>query len=161
MFFLIFPVLAIVAALIHLGITSRWQAGLQAVSAIFLRYVLVINVGLEGFFSFYGHAFMADQVAASIGWAPSPFQYEVAIANLAVGTLGILCLWFDGSFWFATIVATTVWLWGDAAGHVRQIIVAHNYAANNAGPALYSDLMVPAAMIILALCARISVRRAR
>ena len=159
MFFLVFPALTVVAALIHLAVTSQFGAGLQTIARVLLRYVLVINVGLEGYFAFYGHAFMGDQIAATIGWAPSPFQYEVAIANLAIAALGILCWWFEGTFWFATIVATTVWLWGDAIGHIRQIVVAHNYAPNNAGGALYSDVLVPAALIALAIVARIQVRR--
>lgn len=159
MFFVIFPIITIVAALIHLAVTGGLRAGGKPVASIFLRYMLLINVGLEGFFGFYGHAFMGDQIAATIGWAPSPFQYEVAIANLAVAALGILCWWFEGTFWFATIVATTVWLWGDAVGHIRQIVVAHNYAPNNAGGALYSDVLVPAVLIILAIAARIEVRR--
>lgn len=159
MFFLVFPALTVVAALIHLAVTLQFGAGLQTIARVLLRYVLVINVGLEGYFAFYGHAFMGDQIAATIGWAPSPFQYEVAIANLAIAALGILCWWFEGTFWFATIVATTVWLWGDAIGHIRQIVVAHNYAPNNAGGALYSDVLVPAALIALAIVARIQVRR--
>ena len=159
MFFAVFPILAIAAWLIHLAVKSEFGAGGAVIAKALLRYLLVINVGLEGLFAFYGHAFMADQVAASIGWAPSPFQYEVAIANLAIGSLGILCWWFQGSFWFATIVATTMWLWGDAVGHLRQIVLAHNYAPDNAGGALYSDLILPAALIILGVAARIPIRR--
>jgi hypothetical protein len=161
MFFVIFPVLAIIAALIHLAVTSQFGAGSKTIASIFLRYLLLINVGLEGVFGFYGHAFMGDQIAATIGWAPSPFQLEVANANLAVAVLGILCWWFDGAFWWATIVATAVWLWGDAVVHIHEIIVAHNYAPNNAGPALYSDLIVPAVLIGLAIAARIPIRPRR
>ncbi len=155
MFFLIFPVLTVIAALIHLAVTSRWRAGRKLLATIFLRYMLLINVGLEGFFAFYAHAFMPDQISKTIGWAPSPFEYEVAIANLAIAALGIMCWWFEGLFWFAAIVATSVWLWGDAVGHIQQIVVAHNYAPNNAGAALYSDLVVPAILIALALAARV------
>ncbi len=37
-------------------------------------WAIVVNVGLGGLFAFTGHAFMADQVAARIGWQPgSPF----------------------------------------------------------------------------------------
>ena len=161
MFFAIFPVLTVIAASIHLIASSQLRAGWKTVATILLRYMLLINVGLEGFLSFYAHAFMADQIARSIGWAPSPFQYEVAIANLAVATLGVLCWWFDGQFWFATIVATTVWLWGDAVGHVVQIVTAHNYAPNNAGAALNSDIIVPAVLIVLAVGSRIPLRNPR
>ncbi len=92
---------------------------------------------------------MSESIARSIGWQPSPFEFEVAIANLAFGTLGILCLWKEGSFWTAVVIGVTVWLWGDAIGHIREIVVAHNYAPNNAGAALYSDLLLPAVLIAL------------
>jgi hypothetical protein len=37
--------------------------------------------------------------AREIGWPPgNPFQTEVAIANLAAGTLGILYFWIRGNF---------------------------------------------------------------
>ena len=42
---------------------------------------------------FYWPFFLSAQVAANIGWAPgSPFQSEVAFANLSVGVLGVLCI---------------------------------------------------------------------
>ena len=154
MFFAIFPLLTLVVVLIHLLITSAYRAGWPAIARIVLRDALVISVGVEGLFGFYGHAFMSAEISRSIGWAPSPFEFEVAMANLAIGTLGILCWWFEGTFWLATIVATSVWLWGDAVGHIRQIVVAHNYAPNNAGGALYSDLILPAGLIALGLWVR-------
>jgi hypothetical protein len=78
---------------------------------------------LEGIFAFYGHAFMAEQVAQSIGWQPSLFQFEVAIANLAFGVLGILCLRIRDQFWLATGIGVSVWLLGDAYGHIREMLM--------------------------------------
>jgi hypothetical protein len=49
------------------------------------------------------HAFLAAKVALSIGWAPgSPFQSEVALANLAFGLPGVLCIRFKDGFWLTT-----------------------------------------------------------
>ncbi len=85
----------------------------------------------------------------SAGLLGNTFQTEVAVANLAIGTLGILCFWFRDNFWMATVIAASVWFLGDAVGHVQQIIVADNYSPNNAGAALYNDIVVP--LILLAL----------
>src|SRR5262245_13767813 len=49
-----------------------------------LRYVLVFPVGLLGLWAFVGHVFFPAQSAASIGWADSPFQFEVGVANLGL-----------------------------------------------------------------------------
>jgi hypothetical protein len=65
----------------------------------------------------------ADEVAASIGWpAGNPFQTEVGVANLAIGTLGILSYWIRGNFWTAAVIATSIWLLGAAAIHVREMV---------------------------------------
>jgi hypothetical protein len=37
------------------------------------------------------------------------------MADLTVGVLGVLCLWFGNNFWLATAIANAVWLLGDAA----------------------------------------------
>jgi NAD(P)-dependent dehydrogenase (short-subunit alcohol dehydrogenase family) len=45
-------------------------------------------LGVGGVFGFVGHTVYADIAAASIGWPPgNPFQTEVAVANLAIGSL--------------------------------------------------------------------------
>ena len=50
-----------------------------------LRYLFLFPLGVQGLWAFVGHVFFAEQSAASIGWATSPFQYEVGVANLGLG----------------------------------------------------------------------------
>ncbi len=88
--------------------------------------------------------------AASIGWpAGNPFQSEVAVANLTIATLGILCYWIRGNFWVATVIAFSVQWLGAAVVHIRDIMVAANYAPNNAGLTLYLDILMPLILIAL------------
>jgi hypothetical protein len=117
---------------------------------VFLLSFLVISVGIASLIGFVGHVFFADSVAANIGWAAgSPFQQEVGFANLAIGILGITCIWLRGNYWIATVVAATIFLWGAAYGHIMDIIVHANYAPGNAGGALYNDILVPLILIVL------------
>jgi len=117
---------------------------------VFLLSFLTISVGIASFVGFVGHVFLADRIAAEIGWATgSPFEQEVAFANLAVGFLGITCIWLRGNYWIATVVAATIFLWGAAYGHIMDIIVHGNYAPGNAGGALYNDILVPLISIVL------------
>src|SRR5205807_2837114 len=68
-----------------------------------------------------GHLLKADDVARSIGWPPrSPFQWEVGVADLGWGVLGILCPTYGSDFWLATIIVSSIFLLGAAAGHVKQ-----------------------------------------
>ncbi|HVA37665.1 MAG TPA: DUF6790 family protein [Candidatus Dormibacteraeota bacterium] len=145
--YLVFPLLALVATAIHLAVEPRSRNGAGVVEAL-LMYGLAFVVGLGGLWAASGHLLIPNRVAAMIGWPPgSPFQFEVGIANAAIGVLGILALWMRGNFWVAAVIASTVWLWGDAVGHVRQITVAHDFAAGNAGPVLVSDILLPAVLI--------------
>jgi hypothetical protein len=152
--FYLFFVLSVIAAAIHL-VRDRNPRTFRRVAEIFLLWLLVIFVGLGGVFGFIGHTVFADRAAASIGWpAGNPFQTEVAVANLAFGVLGVLCYWFRSEFWLATVIGSSVWQLGDAVGHVQQIVVANNWSPNNAGPALYADVLVPLILITLLVIAR-------
>jgi hypothetical protein len=119
---------------------------------VFLLSFLVISVGIGSLIGFVGHVFFADRVAIDIGWATgSPFQQEVGFANLAIGILGITCIWLRGNYWVATVIAATIFLWGAAYGHIIGIIIHGNYSTGNAGGALYNDILVP--LITIALLA--------
>ena len=97
-----------------------------------------------------GHTFRAREIALGIGWPPgSPFQFEVAMANLAFGVLGILCIWQRGGFWTATGVGWAVFLLGCAYGHVREML-AGNFAPMNAGLMIWqADVLMPLAILFL------------
>lgn len=149
-----FNVLAIVGGLIQV-FRDRQPRTVRRVAEIFLVWFFVLGVGLAGLWAFIGHAFFADQVAKSIGWpAGNPFQTEVAVANLAVAVLGIMCYWIRDNFWTATVVATSVWLLGAAVVHVIQIITEGNYSPNNAGLALYLDIFTPLVLVGLLIAYR-------
>jgi hypothetical protein len=145
---LVFVALNVVGLAIHLAIDKRARTRRRVVE-VALLWLLLVN-GLQGLFAFGGHAFFADEVARSIGWPPgSPFQFEVAMANLAFGVLGVLCIWLRGSFWLASGLGSAIFLLGDAYGHIRDILLNHNYAPYNAGPILYTDLAYPLLMLAL------------
>jgi hypothetical protein len=118
-----------------------------------IELLLMYSMGIAGFkgiFSgFVTHFFFADQIAESIGWQPgSPFQTEVAFTNLALGVLGAATFWRK-DFWLPFIVASTIMGWGAGLTHVHGILETGNNAANNAGPILYVDLLIPLVRLAL------------
>src|SRR5271163_874426 len=138
-----FAVLALVAASIHLAFSRKRRSGAVAVVGTYLLYLLFIYVGLMGLFTAYYHVFRPIETSASIGWSTSPYEYEVGMADLTVGVLGVLCVWLRGNFWLATAIANAVWLLGDAVGHMRQMVVNNNHAANNSGVFLVFEVVTP------------------
>jgi hypothetical protein len=151
--------LVMLIASVVLAAISAWQSrgklGTSYSHQLF-GWLLLLSLGLQGVFTFVLHVFFPTISAANIGWQVSPFQYEVGIANLTVGVLGILAYWANFSFRVAAAIAGVVWYWGDAVGHVRQMIVAHNYASGNAGSWFWTDVLVP---ILLIVCVLIEWRR--
>ena len=114
-------------------------------------------IGIGSIWAFIGHVFLANMVAAQIGWpAGSPFQFEVGIANLSYGILGILCLKFRDNFWTATVVAVSIFYWGAAYGHLLNIIQTGNLSPGNAGYALYGDFIIPLVLIVLFVAYRMT-----
>ena len=147
--FYFFFIVSLIVAAVHLYRDRQPRTG-RRMAEVFLLWLLVIDIGIGGVYGFIGHTVFADRAAASIGWpSGNPFQTEVAVGNLSLGTLGILCYWLRDNFWTATVVATSVFLIGAAVGHIQQIIVAHNYHPNNAGAALYNDIVIPVLLIAL------------
>jgi uncharacterized protein DUF6790 len=154
MFQLFFIVLAVLGATIHLAFSRKRRSSPLAIAETYLLYLFVFYVGVMGVVTAVFHVFFQARASASIGWAPSPFEYEVGIADLTVGVLGILCVWFRENFWLATATANAVWLLGDAVGHVRQMIEQNNHAQNNAGIFLVLEFLMPPLILVLTLYSR-------
>src|SRR5271155_2503613 len=147
----VFVVLAVIAASIHLALSPSSRSSGTAIAGTFLLYLLFFYVGLEGLLTAYAHVFRPIQTSASIGWSTSPYEYEVGMADLTVGVLGVLCLWLRGNFWLATAIANAVWLLGDAVGHIRQMVLNSNHAVNNSGIFLITEITMPFVILLLAI----------
>ena len=119
--------------------------------ATFLN-ALVWVVGVNAIMIGSGHLFFPDPVADSIGWPKgSPFQWEVGLADLLIGVLGVLAPGFDHGFQLAAVIAFSIFYLGAAAGHVRERITHGNRAAGNAGFIFWFDIVAPLAVIALYL----------
>lgn len=63
-------------------------------------YLLIIAVGAGALITGFMHVVHGPATAKMIGWPPgSPFQYEVGVADMAFGLIGVLCLFIRGNFW--------------------------------------------------------------
>lgn len=130
---------------------------LASVADQLLRYILLIPVGLVGLWAFLGHVFFADQAAASIGWAPSPFQFEVGMANLGIGLAGVIGAFVASPGFRAAVgVVSLGFLGGAGVGHLVQIAQTGNLASGNAGPILYTDFLTPLAVLGLLLLQKLA-----
>jgi hypothetical protein len=150
----IVPILVWVAALLFAAI-AVWRGPRPVTWGIvtdkLLRYLFFFPLGVQGLWAFVGHAIFPEESAASIGWAPSPFQFEVSVANLGLA-LGSLYAAFSGfQARAAMAIATSCFLVGAGIGHINEMIEDANFAPGNAGPIMVTDFLTPIAILVLLL----------
>ena len=115
---------------------------------------LGVGVAGSGIGGFFGHVFISDPVAESIGWPTgNPFQLEVGVANLAVGILGIVAMGRRDGFREATVIAATVFGVGATVVHVMDVIESGNLAPGNTIQNV-SNLLRPALLIAFLAASR-------
>jgi hypothetical protein len=118
----------------------------------FLSWILLLPIGVTGVWAGAFHVFLPTTAAALIGWEVSPFQFEVGMADLAIGLTACIAFWRDLKA--AAVSVASIFLLGDAVGHIRQIRIAGNFAPGNAGVPFYMDIICPLLAIALLLVAR-------
>ena len=89
------------------------------------------------------HIFFGALAAHFIGWADSPFQFEVGTASLGFAVVGFLAAFASFDLRLAAIIGSGIFMLGAAGGHVYQMITAHNFAPGNAGIIFWSDILLP------------------
>ena len=98
-----------------------------------LGWMLLLSVGVEELWAGIFHVFFPHVAAASIGWEASPFQFEIGVADIAIGLTAIASLWRSLPFKAAAIAYVTVFYAGVAIGHVREAVTSGNFSGNNFG----------------------------
>jgi hypothetical protein len=100
-------------------------------------------IGVGYLYNFVMHVIFGELSARYIGWPDSPFQFEVGTASLGFAVVGFLAAFRSFDLRLAAIVGPAVFTLGAAAGHIYQMITAHNFAPGNAGVIFYMDFIIP------------------
>lgn len=126
-----FTALPLLAAGVHIALDNTVDSRIRKLELAWL-YLAGLSVAGSGLSGFFGHVFMSDVIAASIGWpAGSPFQLEMGFANLALGVLGILAMGRRDGFREATVIAVAVIGVGATIVHGLDILESGNLAPGN------------------------------
>jgi hypothetical protein len=116
------------------------------------------GVAGSGIAAFFGHYVYSDIVAVSVGWpSGSPFQLEMAFANLALGILGLVATGRRDGFREATVITVTVVGVGASVVHFQDMISTGNLAPGNTIQNI-ANLIKPAFLIPLLAASRIAQR---
>ena len=93
----------------------------------FLSWILLLPIGMTGLWAGISHVFFPATAATHIGWEVSPFQFEVGMADLAIGMTACVAFWRDLNFKAAAVIVASIFLLGDAIGHIRQMLCRSLY----------------------------------
>ena len=139
---------------------TRQQITLSRWSEASLLWIAFWVMGVAGLYGFIAHLLFAPFIAEQIGWPNSPFQFEVAYANLTVSILGFSSFFYrKRDYLLAAMVAFGSWYFADGVGHVVSLVVDNNQAPSNAGSVLYTDLLTPVVVVLLLWLSRHERRR--
>jgi hypothetical protein len=89
------------------------------------------------------HVFFGKLSAEFIGWADSPFQFEVGTASLGFAAVGLLAAFRSYDLRLAAVLGPSIFTLGAAVGHLYQMVSAHNFASGNAGIIFWTDIFIP------------------
>jgi hypothetical protein len=136
-------VVGLIVALVKV-LRNRHSRTAGFVTGTFLNSFVFWAVGIAQIVNFVMHSIFGDYAAKTIGWAQSPFQLELAFSSLGVGVMAIILARRNAPFVgkLAIVIATVIFGLGAAGGHVFQMIANHDYAANNTGLLLVSDIAI-------------------
>lgn len=121
---------------------------------IFLIYLFGLGVTGSGIGGAFGHLFLSDIVAESVGWpSGSPFQLEMGFANLALGFLGAVAISRRDGFREATVLAATTLGFGATIVHFIDILQTGNLAPGNTLQNV-SNILRPVMLILFLIASR-------
>lgn len=135
----------VIGLLVSLGAIARAPGSVSQamVAETLLCWFVFWNVGVCFLYNAVMHSVFGRMSAAFIGWADSPFQFEVATASLGFAAVGFLAAFRSFDLRLAAILGSGLFTLGAAAGHVHQMLTEHNFAPGNAGVIFYMDIIIP------------------
>ena len=98
------PVFLFVAAL---ALAAAWRTGAPVADRL-LAWILLLPIGVTGLWAAVFHLFFPQIAAADIGWEPSPFQFEVGVADLAIGATACVSFWRSLEFKAAAVMVNSI-----------------------------------------------------
>lgn len=118
---------------------------------ILLICLVISNIAVDGIFAGFFQIVMSKSVAAQIGFTYSPFEFEVAMANLGIGISALMVIFWRGRYIFGPVIANTIFIYGAAYGHFVQS-ARGDTAPYNGGIFLWAgDIIIPTIILILAI----------
>lgn len=121
MWFMFFWGLGLASAVVHLSIIGFAQS-LSTICSIFLLHQFVVAFGLVGLGGIIINIAIADYTSTKLGWPGGPYQIKYGFCQAHLGIIGVLSIWFRGSFWVASLVTMYMYCISGVWTHLGEMI---------------------------------------
>lgn len=123
------PIVMFVAAILIAVLTKRPRFAPER----FFSWLLLLSVGVEALWGGLFHVFFPEMASAQIGWQPSPYEFEIGVADISLGLVAIAAFWRSLSFKSAIAVFSVLFDAGVLVGHFQQALAANDFSPDNFG----------------------------
>ncbi|QUQ63675.1 DUF6790 family protein [Kutzneria sp. CA-103260] len=148
-----FPLVWVLVAVVGALIATRHSPSREARLETWQRWWAAGALGCGSLWLVLAFLGAPEVMATAIGFNQTPFEFEIAFANLGLAVMG-----FRAASSHATArervtvgLGAGMFLWGAVIGHVYQWFAGGDHAPGNTGGVLICDVLFPAVMIILAV----------
>lgn len=124
----------------------------------YLSWLLLLSIGVASLWAGLYHTLSPQTAAAFIGWQSSPFQFEMGMADIALGVVAIVSFWRSLEFKLAVVLWVVIEFAGLVYGHFHQLATTGDHQAGNAGILLGLTIIHVVLLPLLWMLARRSAR---
>lgn len=150
----LFPLFWVLVAVVGALLRTRRSPSRPAALRTWQRWWAVAALGCSSLWMTAAFLIGPDTMADAIGFTRSPFQFEIAFANLGLAVMGFRAASRSSTPRERITIGlgAGMFLWGAAVGHVHQWFAHGDHQPGNTGGVLATDILIPAVMIVLAWC---------
>ena len=123
------PLIMFVVAILVATIVRRPQPTAER----YLAWLLLFSVGIDGIWAGIFHIFFPGVASGEIGWQPSPFEFEIGVADLSLRIVAVISFWRSLSFQSAIAFFAALFYAGVVIGHFNQAFAHGDYSPDNFG----------------------------
>ncbi len=87
-----------------------FDTGYEHIMETYLLHQFAVSHGIIAVGGFIINVLQADRTAERLGWPGGPFQIKYGFAQVGLGVMGVMSIWFRGNFWVGTLV--TLYIYG-------------------------------------------------
>lgn len=121
------------------GLDHGWQQQMLANGVAYLIGWAMLGAGIA-------HLFFGKHISKTIGFKSDRYEFEVGGADFAMGLTALLVAGSAPQYWWAIILASSVYRVICGIGHIRSMIQDRNFTPNNT-TILFVNFAVPVFLV--------------